>query len=337
MDNQISGKNWKDFSGEKNWEGLLKPLARELGIFINICGEGIQAIYDFVHKDKERRPTHEGEDLFSELLVTETDDFGKLYTVTDYLYAMSDVVSWIDWIVKDRYAWIGYVAVATDEGKEVLGRRDIMICWRGTIHMAEWLKNLQANQISASKIFQNMDDLRVHEGFLSLYTSPDSETSSNISSARNQVLNAVNKLLNKPEYKNEEISITVTGHSLGAALATLNAADMVANKHNERTGTGSNKCMVTAIVFASPEVGNEGFRKVFHIRSKNLHLLRIENRLDIVTDLPISPSYKKVGVKLKIKSHKSAILNLSDGLQSYDILPESHTLEQYMEGVRDLS
>ncbi|KAJ0078840.1 hypothetical protein Patl1_23102 [Pistacia atlantica] len=246
MDNQTSGKNWKDLSGEKNWE------------------------------DKERRPTHEGEDLFSKLLVSKTDDFGKLYTVTDYLYAMSDVVSWIDWIVKDQYAWIGYVAVATDEGKEVLGRRDIMICWRGTIHMAEWLKNLQANQISASKIFQNMDDILVHEGFLSLYTSPDSETSSNISSARNQ-----------------EISITVTGHSLGAALATLNAADIVANKHNERTGTGSNECMVTAIVFASPKVGNEGFRKVFHIQSKNLHLLRIENRLDIVTDLPISPSYKK--------------------------------------------
>ncbi|KAJ0083005.1 hypothetical protein Patl1_12188 [Pistacia atlantica] len=142
-------------------------------------------------------------------------------------------------------------------------------------------------------------------------------------------------LVNKPEYINEEISITVAGHSLGAALATLNAADIVANNFNKRTR--SNKtCMVTAFVFASPKVGNDGFRNIFNGLS-NLHLLRIENRLDIVTDLPPEISYKKVGMKLRIKSHKSELFNLTDGLQLHDIIPESHNLKEYLEGVTNKS
>ncbi|KAJ0082747.1 hypothetical protein Patl1_12194 [Pistacia atlantica] len=327
--------NWKELSGEKNWEGLLKPLNGDLSSYIKLYGEGVQAVYDSVNPEDETLPAYQKEDLFSKVFM-ETDKLGKLYTVTDYFYAMSDVASLVDEIVEDQSAWFGYVAVATDEGKKVLGRRDILICWRGTNSVAEWFKNFQFDQTSASNIFGNTHDPQVHRGFLSIYTSPNSEPSSNKLSARDQVLNAVKILVNKPAYVNEEISITVAGHSLGAALATLNATDIVANNFNKRTR--SNKtCMVTAFVFASPKVGNEGFRNIFNGLS-NLHLLRIENRLDIVTDLPpFEISYKKVGMKLRIKSHKSALFNLTDGLQLHDIIPESHNLKEYLEGLTNKS
>jgi putative lipase involved disintegration of autophagic bodies len=57
-----------------------------------------------------------------------------------------------------------------------------------------------------------------------------------------QVLAEVRKLVDA--YKEEKVSITMTGHSLGAALATLSAFDIVENGYN---GTFP----VTAFAFAS--------------------------------------------------------------------------------------
>ncbi|XP_044507270.1 phospholipase A1-IIgamma-like [Mangifera indica] len=299
--------NWKELSGEKNWESLLKPLNTNLRDYIKLYGKRVQVIYDSVNSEDKTRPAYAKEDLFSEAAI-ETGTFENLYTVTDYIFANSDVAPWFDWMVKDQYAWFGYVAVATDEGKRVMGRRDILICWRGTVSPAEWFKNAQFDQVSASEIFEKSQDPQVHKGFLSIYTSPSTEPSSSNLSARDQVMNAVKNLVNKPEYREEEISITVAGHSLGAALATLNATDIVTNQYNKRTGS-KEACVVTAFVFASP-------------------------KLDIVTDLPPSfISYKKVGMKLRIKSHKSALLNFIDGLQLHDIIPESHSLKEYLQGV----
>lgn len=51
------GDQLKQLSGEKNLEGLLKPLNRDLQKRIKLFGERIQAIYDSMMENK-RHPTH---------------------------------------------------------------------------------------------------------------------------------------------------------------------------------------------------------------------------------------------------------------------------------------
>ncbi|KAF2305259.1 hypothetical protein GH714_003365 [Hevea brasiliensis] len=224
-------------------------------------------------------------------------------------------------------AYFGFVAVATDAGKLVLGRRDIVVCWRGAILKIEWFKVFDATLISASDIFPNTE-AKVHHGFHGIYTNKDSESAYNKTSAREQVLAAIRRLVDKYAELNEEVSITVTGHSLGAAFATLNAMDIAANGYNKPSGSET-VYPVTAFVYASPRVGDTAFLEVFSGLS-DLHLLRLKNNKDIVPDLPVPvpPSfpYKDVGVELYIDTTKSQFIK-----------PESvgaaHDLNLYLHGV----
>ncbi|KAI9127280.1 hypothetical protein K1719_001839 [Acacia pycnantha] len=163
-------------------------------------------------------------------------------------------------------------------------RRDIVVAWRGTGRVMEWIKDLQFLLDDASYVFGDHSECKVHRGFYSVYTATNSSSQSNIAktSARTQVLTEIRRVVNK--YKDEEISITVTGHSLGAALATLNAVDIVTNGCNIREDECQKACPVTAIVFASPRVGDSNFEEVSSSR-KDLRILRIRNE-DIVPRHP---------------------------------------------------
>ncbi|XWS12546.1 hypothetical protein CRYUN_Cryun37aG0098700 [Craigia yunnanensis] len=255
------------------------------------------------------------------------------YDVTDFFYAASDDV---------ESAWFGYLAVTTDEGKVGLGRRDILVAWRGTITDSEWFNNVNFFQTSASELFGAGNNAKIHSGFRSLYTRTSSKSPTNKTIAREQVLKAARELVNK--YQDEEISITVTGYSSGAALATLNAMDIVANGYNRPTGNSQKSCMVTAFAYAGPRVGNHGLEEEFMTLGDHLRLLRITNFWDPVHHLPSKflSDYTHLGEELKIDTSKSDYLKRNFiGISSVDlqrdtystyIPPPEHLPAEYLDG-----
>lgn len=246
--------------------------------------------------------------------------------------------------------WIGYVAVCTDE-EEIrrLGRRDIMIAWRGTVTGLEWAANLEFQLIPCgltdeSKLGQSTH-IKVEAGFLSLYTSAKEDSKFNKVSAQSYVVKEIKDLVEK--YKDrQELSITVCGHSLGSALATLSAYDLAESDLNQ-TEVGGKKVTIpiTVFSFAGPRVGNSAFKE--RLEQVGVKVLRVVNKHDKVPQVPgISAlegllwTYSHVGVELEVNDEdskhldqdKASIVNrhnfevylhLIDGYGRWDVTPPS--------------
>lgn len=351
-------ERWRELSGEKKWEGLLEPLDNDLRKLIIHYGERTEAVIDAFNGEKVSRwvglSRYSMENLFRKVGLEIGNPYE--YKITKFFYARSEIQI-LDWFCPGESNWIGYVAVTTDQGKAVLGRRDILITWRGTKRTYEVINDLQADLVSAADILGDNENPRVHHGWHSIYTAQDPKSIYNQTSARDQaslinftylmyslyrmliitnffflqVLSEVRRLLDL--YKDEEISITLTGHSLGSAVATLNAVDIVTNGYNKPTSSPDKACLVTAIVFASPRIGDSGFKKVFS-GLKNLRVLRIENVLDIVPSLPLPLpllNYTHVGEELVIDARKSPHLKSYVDLNKNLMI--AHQLEIYLHGV----
>ncbi|OIT06037.1 PREDICTED: phospholipase A1-IIgamma-like [Nicotiana attenuata] len=326
-------EKWEQLSGKNNWEGLLNPLDLDLRKYLIQYGELAQATYDtFITEEKSKNA---GASRYSmENLFTRVGLDPLKYRVTKFFYATSSIPLPDGFFVRSLSleAWsedsnfMGYVAVATDEGKVELGRRDIVIAWRGTMEKLEWVNNFQFAAVPAPKVFGDGGLLPllqplVHHGFYNIYTTDNPRSQFNQTSARDQVIEEVKRLVE--EYKNEDVSITVTGHSLGASLATLNAVDIAFNGIN-KTSEGK-EFPVTAFAFASPKVGDLNFKAAFD-KLESLRTLRIHNLWDVVPKVP-PIGYIDVGEELMIDTTKSPYVKPLGEVVSW------HLLEPYLHGI----
>lgn len=133
-------------------------------------------------------------------------------------------------------------------------RQEIIIAFRGTSSTSNWISDAIATQVNFKYISGNS---LTHRGFTDIYDS-----------ARSQIMTALTKL-------SPIKTLYITGHSLGAALATLCAIDIAANTYYHSP---------SLYTYGSPRVGDPTFSKTFAMYVRNSY--RIANKFDAVTVAP---------------------------------------------------
>lgn len=120
----------------------------------------------------------------------------------------------------------------------------------------------------------------MESGFLELYTDKEQDCSYSKYSAREQVLSEVKRLMEI--YHDEELSITITGHSLGSALAILSAYDIAETGLNMKRD--NSVVPVSVMSFSGPRVGNARFKE--RLEMLGVKVLRVVNVHDVVPKTP---------------------------------------------------
>ncbi|KAF9669508.1 hypothetical protein SADUNF_Sadunf14G0114800 [Salix dunnii] len=282
---------WREVHGCNNWEGLVEPLHPFLRQEIIRYGEFVTACYQAFDLDPNSKRyltcKYGKKNLFREVGMGNSG-----YEVTKYIYATPDVNIPIQ-NEPSCGRWIGYVAVSSDDAARRLGRRDIVITFRGTVTNPEWIANFMSS-LTPAKLDPNnpRPDVKVESGFLSLYTSNESDDKFGLKSCREQLLSEVSRLLNL--YKGEELSISLAGHSMGSSLALLLAYD-IAELGLNRLGPDLD-IPVTVFSFGGPRVGNLAFKE--RCEDLGVKVLRIVNVNDPITKLPgvfLNESFRVIG------------------------------------------
>ncbi|KAK0607998.1 hypothetical protein LWI29_023829 [Acer saccharum] len=270
---------WREVQGFHNWENLIEPLHPLLQQEIIRYGEFVTACY----KAFDLQPTSKRYlncKYGKKSLLREVGMDNSGYEVTKYIYATPDISIPIQ-NGDSCGRWIGYVAVSDDDSVRRLGRRDIVVTFRGTVTNPEWIANLMSSLTPARlDPHDPRPDVKVESGFLSLYTSDESDNKFGLGSCREQLLSEVSRLINK--YKGETLSITLAGHSMGSSLAILLAYDI--SELGLNRSTDSSIVPVTVFSYGGPRVGNSGFKK--RCEELGVKVLRIVNVNDPITKLP---------------------------------------------------
>jgi hypothetical protein len=192
-------RSWAELSGKNNWDGLIDPLDVDLRRTIIRYGRLAQATSDAFIGDPAS--TFTGASRYAPAaflckaqVLTDLD----VYRVTRFQYTTSTCAS-VSYLTRPvlpgvwstESNWMGYVAVATDRGVAMLGRRDTVLAWREMKRVGEWANILDITLVPATGIVGGASPRgspsSVHRGFLSVYASKNSTARFNKQSAREQV------------------------------------------------------------------------------------------------------------------------------------------------------
>lgn len=285
---------WKEIQGINNWEGLTDPLNSHLRKEIIRYGEFAQSCYDSFDFDPHSKYCgtckYQCPHFFENM-----DMADRGYKISRYLYATSNVnlpnffnKSKMSSVWSTHANWMGYIAVATDEDEiKRLGRRDIVIAWRGTVTYLEWIYDLK-DILRPARFRGDNDSIKIESGFYDLYTKKEHACKYCSYSAREQVLAEIKRLIEHYKGDEHQISITATGHSLGAALALLSAYDIaemeVNSVRDEEPGDLVRKIPIAVFSFSGPRVGNLHFKE--RCDELDVKVLRVVNVHDVVPTVP---------------------------------------------------
>lgn len=205
----------------------------------------------------------------------------------------------------------GTDVVMRSEGGEGGGMQtDIAIAFRGTADISDWLVNLDIYRTKYETLANDCDDCYVHSGFLDAWNDLKEEISSHISNVTSTFFDG-----NNTNRCNKTIGIHVTGHSLGAAIAILAAADLEQGSMNRSLSVENPDIqfkLESIYTYGSPRVGNKNFAEWFNNHT-NAETNRIVHYKDIVPHVPFTDEgYHHTGTEV-FYNENSTEFKICDG------------------------
>ena len=204
------------------------------------------------------------------------------FKVLQTIYA-NDLATDITILDPVKMVSIGFVAQSIADPDEFI------IVIRGTVGVWEWIEDAKFLPQTFSAV---PGSGLTEDGFTDMYNS--FRVQADINSGR--LTPALAGLLGPV---NANTKLTICGHSLGSALATLLALDVAVNTPYKDP---------SLITFASPRVGDLHFASYFNNAVPDCD--RIANQKDLVTHLPLPPLYIHVGDETLLNPKDSVANNL---------------------------
>jgi hypothetical protein len=191
---------------------------------------------------------------------------GNAYEVVTTVFA-NDLATDMNQARGKEVVSIGFVLQAAATG-------DVVIALRGTEGIMEWVQDAKFGAVSCPFLSSGG---KTEDGFTDMYQSMA------IDGAGGNATLA--KSLATIAWKKPVTSLTICGHSLGGALATLLALDVAANCPPPFNNPA-------AYTYASPKTGDPAFVSTYNHNVPNT--FRVANRVDLVPKLPLPPLYDHV-------------------------------------------